>query len=268
MGPPLRPDPQDLGIFTDIVTGWVRQHGAPRVLLLGVTPELYRLPWPAGTDILAADRNRAMVDCIWPGPKDSVRCIDWLDLALPDASRDIVLCDGGLHLLAYPAGQQKLVSILHAVLSDRGVCVLRLFAPAGSKELPEDVIRDLLNGSIPNLNVFKLRLGMALMNSAEEGVVLGTIWRMLHDAAPGFSALAARIGWQEEHLAVINTYRGSIARYHFVTIDEAMGLFCREPGGFSVQGVHTPTYLLGERCPVLVLRRNPRHMNGAHCSVQ
>lgn len=258
VGPPLRPAPQDLGFCTDIVRDWARLHGAPRVLLLGVTPELYRLPWPEGTDFLAADRNQAMVDCVWPGPKEAVQRANWLELALPEASRDIVLCDGGLHLLAYPQEQQRLVRMLHAVLSNDGLCIFRLFAPAGRRESPEAVLNDLLSGTIPNLNILKLRLGMALMHSAEEGVELGTIWRTLHEAAPDLAALAARIGWQEEHLQVINTYCGSTARYHFVTSDEVSDLFCREPGGFIVQSIHTPSYALGERCPTMVLQREPR----------
>jgi SAM-dependent methyltransferase len=258
VGPPLRPAQQDLDFCTDTVRDWVRLHGAPRVLLLGVTPELYRLPWPDGTDIVAADRNQAMVERVWPGPKEAVHCTDWLNVALPEASRDIVLCDGGLHLLAYHGEQQRLVRMLHSVLSDRGLCILRLFAPPAKQESPETVLHDLLNNGVPNLNILKLRLGMALMQSAEAGVELGTIWRTLHETAPDLAALAARIGWELEHLMVINTYCASSARYHFVTFDEVSGLFCREPGGFMVSSIRTPSYALGERCPTVVLQRRPR----------
>jgi len=44
VGPPLRPAPQGLGFYWGAVREWVRGHGAPRVLLVGVTPELYHLP--------------------------------------------------------------------------------------------------------------------------------------------------------------------------------------------------------------------------------
>jgi hypothetical protein len=169
LGPPLRPAAEDINFCADGVREWVRSRGAPRVLLLGVTPELYRLPWPKGTDFLAADRTQAMIDHVWPGPKEAVRCTDWLALALPEGSRDIVLCDGGLPLLAYPEEQRRLPRLLRAVLSDQGLCILRLYVPPPQRESPDAVLRDLLEGRIANLNVLKLRLSMALMESAEAG---------------------------------------------------------------------------------------------------
>ena len=73
LGPPLRPVAQDIGFYWNAAEKWVRERGAPRVLLLGVTPELYHLPWPKGTDLLAVDRSQAMIETVWPGPKEAVQ---------------------------------------------------------------------------------------------------------------------------------------------------------------------------------------------------
>lgn len=261
VGPPLRPTQEDIGLCWEAVQEWVRHRGTPRVLLLGVTPELYLLPWPKGTDFLAVDRTQAMIDSVWPGPREAVQCADWLALTLPDSSRDIALCDGGLHLLAYPQEQGQLVRVLRRILSDQGFCILRLYVPPPQRESPDAVLRDLLEGSIPSLNILKLRLGMALMESASEGVELGTVWRAIHAVAPDLERLALRIGWPVKHMLAINTYRGSTARYHFVTIDEVSDLFCGNPGGFEVHRLHVPSYELGERCPTIVLRRCRRTEN-------
>jgi hypothetical protein len=228
------------------------------VLLLGVTPELYRLPWPKATDFLAVDRTQAMIDSVWPGPKEAVQCMDWLALQLPDSSRDVVLCDGGLHLLAYPQQQGQLVELLRGILSDGGLCILRLYVPPPQRESPDAVLRELLEGRISSLNILKLRLGMSLMESASEGVELGTIWRAIHAVAPDLQQLALRIGWPVEHMLAIYTYRGSTARYHFVTVDQVYDLFCGRPGGFKVHRLRVPSYELGERCPTIVLRRSRR----------
>ena len=256
VGPPLRPAEQDIGFCSDAVGEWIRHRGAPRVLLLGVTPELYRLPWPTGTDFLAVDRTQAMIDTVWPGPREAVRCTDWLALALPDGSRDIVLCDGGLHLLAYPHEQQRLVRLLRAVLSDHGLCILRLYVPPPQRESPDTVLTDLLEGRIPNLNTLKLRLEMSLLEGAAAGVELGTVWRVVHEMAPDLAALASRIGWPVDHMLAINTYRGSTARYYFVTVDQVSELFCGSPGGFEVRRLSVPSYELGEQCPTIVLQRS------------
>jgi SAM-dependent methyltransferase len=248
--------PEDIGFCRDAVQEWARQGGTPRVVLLGVTPELYSLPWPAGTDFLAVDRTQAMIDAVWPGPREAVLCADWLALALPEGSRDVALCDGGLHLLAYPQEQRRLVRVLRRVLSDQGLCILRLYVPPPRRESPEAVLSDLLEGRISSLNTLKLRLGMALLDGADEGVELGAVWRALHAVCPDLERLASRIGWPVERLLAINTYRGSRDRYHFVTVDQVCQLFCCSPGGFEVHCLRVPSYELGERCPTIVFRRS------------
>ncbi len=259
IGPPLRPSAQDINFCLDAVLDWFRNQGAPpRVLLLGVTPELYHLPWPEGTDFLAVDRTPEMIDYVWPGPEDGVSCIDWRRMMLPGCSRDIVLCDGGLHLLAYPEEQRRLARLLKEIVSDRGLCIFRLYVPPPCRENPESVLRDLMDGRISSLNIFKLRLGMSLSNSTAEGVELDAVWRALHDATPDLGRLASRLDWPLEHIMAINTYRGSKARYYFSTLDQVSDLFCDGQGGFEIYRVRLPTYDLGDRCPTLILKRLPR----------
>jgi len=259
LGSPLRPVAQDTGFCEDAVLQWSRMRGAPRVLILGVTPETYRLPWPDGTDIMAADRSKAMIDNVWPGPKDAVLLTDWLNVDLPDGSRDIVLCDGGLHLLSYPAEQTRLVRVLGRILSDGGLFIVRLYTPHPIKESPDAVMQDLLAGKISSLNILKLRLSMSMMENSEEGVELGSIWRAVNRVEPDLEKLAARIAWTSEHILVFNKYRNSIIRYCFVTVNHVLDMFCVNPGGFMIKNLLTPSYEMGGQCPTLVLERLPRY---------
>lgn len=256
-GTPMRPSKQDRSFCIDAVGEWRRHSGvAPRVLLLGVTPDIYRLPWPEGTDILAVDRSQPMIDIVWPGPKEAVLCADWLSMAGPDSSRDIAFCDGGLHLLSYPEEQQQLVRILSSLLSDKGLCIFRLFVPPHQRESSDRVLQDLLEGGISNLNILKLRLAMSLQDCAEKGVELKKVWRALHEISSDLRGLAKKIGWPEEHLLAMNMYRDSTARYSFVTVDKVCDLFCSRSGGFKLRYLHVPSYELGERCPTIVLQRD------------
>lgn len=257
VGPPLRPSPQDVAFVESEVEAWVRRSGrAPRVLLLGVTPELCRMAWPAGTDLIGVDRSRDMIDAVWPGPPSAARCADWLSLetVADAASRDVVLCDGGLHLLAHPAEQRALAQSLGRIVAPGGMAILRLFAPPARRESPEAVLADLAAGAVPNLNVLKLRLAMAMMADAATGVELDAVWHRLHEHEPDLEALAARLGWRTEHTMAINSYRGSKGRYHFVTRDEALDLFC-STGVFTLGRTDVPTYELGDRCPTIMLVR-------------
>jgi len=249
VGPPLRPSPEDVARYAEVV--------APRGLILGVTPEIFHLPWPDGADVLALDHTRAMIEAVWPGPPGAAVCADWTDMPLEPASRDVALCDGGIHLLAWPEGQAAMVENLARVVVGGGLVALRLFTPPVEPETPAAVLDDLLGGRVANLNVLKLRLGMALQPDPAEGVALASVYAALTEVAlpDGLPALAESIGWDVEHLLAIESYRDSPNRYYFVSFEQVRDLFCVDPGGFDLVSVQVAGYDLGDRCPLLVLRR-------------
>ena len=255
VGPPLRPTSEDVGFFAAAVRSWELDRGHARRLILGVTPELYRMFSPRG-DLLAVDHTPAMIGAIWRGPRSCVACADWTALPLTAGSRDVALCDGGFHLLPYPLGQARLVRSLHRVIAPGGLCAFRLFVPPGQREPVDVVLGDLLAGRVLSLNVLKLRLGMAMQADPTFGVRLADVWDAIHAAAPDPAALAARIGWNLEHLLAINTYRDCPRRYHFVTVAEACATF--RAGGFELERVDfASSYDLCDRCPTVVFRRLP-----------
>ena len=132
LAPPLRPCAEDIAGYTEVIRLWTTSFGVPRALILGVTPELYYLSWPAGKELIAVDHTQGMIDTVWPGPKSSAICAGWTELPLPDRSRDVVLCDGGLNGLSYPDDLSRLVHELHRVVAPNGLCGIRLFVPLTS----------------------------------------------------------------------------------------------------------------------------------------
>ena len=255
LGAPLRPGNRDVAVYRDAVNSWARTHGAPRALILGVTPELHGLPWPRGTHLLALDHTQNMIDAVWPGPRSAAIRGDWTALPLAVDSRDIVLCDGGITLMSYPHGHRKFINELSRAVAPGGLCIIRLFVPPKRKETPDVVLRELLEGGVANLNILKLRLGMSLQDDPAKGVSLGDVWSRLHEVAPEFESLASRIGWPLEHLLMINAYRDSAIRYCFLGVETVRHMFCDSPGGFELLRVESPAYELGERCPIIVLQR-------------
>jgi hypothetical protein len=174
VGAPLRPCPQDCANFANLV-------GLPNrepldILILGVTPELFHLSWPAGSTVRAVDRSMEMIRVIWPGSPASACHADWLAMPFPPGSFDCVLCDGGLHLLEGPALQRSLSAVVSGVLKLGGQFIVRLFAQSALPEDPHQIFSDLKAGNIPNLHIFKLRLAMALQESFETGIVLNEVY--------------------------------------------------------------------------------------------
>jgi SAM-dependent methyltransferase len=195
-----------------------------------------------------------MIDYVWPGGGNQIVEANWLDLPLASASRDLAFCDGGLHLLEYPPAQRLLVDRLHDVIARGGRCIFRLFAAPVAGESADRVLNDLLAGHIPNLNVLKLRLGMALQESPEPGIKVREIWRTLWELTGDWERLAAKLGWPVGHLRPIDAYKNSESRYHFISEAQAIELFCGD-GKFTCLGSHRSGYVLGERCPIVIFER-------------
>jgi SAM-dependent methyltransferase len=254
-GPPLRVSPEDVRGYAETVATRAREAEPLRALILGVTPDLCRLPWPAGTDLVAVDRSPAMLALVWPGPRDAARHGEWTALPLPATSRDVALCDGGLHLLDHPAGQRAFARELARVVVPGGLVAMRLFVPPPRRESAGEVLRDLREGRVRDVNVLKLRLGMAMQDDASLGVRVADVWRAFHAAEPDADRLLARCGWTRDQLATLEAYRESPAVYSFVGAEQAARLFVEETGAFRLESLRTPTYPLGERCPSVVLRR-------------
>lgn len=256
LGSPLRPHAEDIALFTKAINLWANRYARPpRALILGVTPEIYHLPWPRESTLLAVDHTQGMIDALWPGTPQQVICANWTDLPLKDNSYDIVLSDGGLSSLSYALIQQKLIPNLHRVLAGDGICVFRLYVPPEEQESPKDVFKDLFSAKIPDLNVFKLRLWMALQKDTAQGIELARVWEVLHQAVPDFSRLAEQLGWPLDHVLYLNTYRNRKQRFYFFSLNEIRHLFCHDPGGFSCKDISAPNYTFGENCPTVILHR-------------
>ncbi len=256
VGAPLRPCPADVAHFSDLLG--LRQAKALRVLILGVTPELFALNWPAGTVVKAVDRSPEMIGALWPGRPEAAVQADWARMPFEDASFDCVLCDGGLHLQSYPSGHQALVNSITRVLSPGGRFLVRLFALPMRPERTEAILEDLDGGGIPNFHGFKLRLAMALQTSSEAGIVLDRVHRYVVESAGGPAHIAQKTGWPAAEVATIDSYRNSTNTYHFLTEPDSITILTSS-GGLRLESRCENVYPLGDRCPVLALRKeDPR----------
>ncbi len=256
VGPPLRPSPEDLAVAEAELRAWSATTGRldPTVLVLGVTPELCSLATLDPVRVIAIDRSLDMIRAVWPGPLrrgDLALCGDWRRLPLAESSVDLVLADGCLSTLPFPAGYMEVCAELRRVLAANGRCVLRCFVQAETPEPLELVLEDLASGGVGGFHAFKWRLAMALQPNAERGVVLADVWGALQEMEPDLAALSRRIGWPIEVVRTIDAYRGISARYWFPSPDALRDLI--STAGFTILDLVHPAYELGERCPTLIL---------------
>jgi hypothetical protein len=254
VGTPLRPGGEDLAFLRERVLSQIKSNPV-RAVILGVTPEFFFLPWPTGSDVKALDKSVEMIAAVWPGPKESAICANWLTLPGALRPRHLVLCDGGLSVLKYPEELAKLISALKEITNGGSLCAFRLYVPPIVRESPEAVLADLRAGTIPDLNHLKLRLWMALEDSGA-GVQLAHIWETIHQIVPDLSFLASKIGWSADQVRPLDTYQNCQDRYFFPSIAQVVELFCTNPGGFELAEVFRPNYPLGECRPTIVFQRH------------
>lgn len=220
------------------------------MLLLGATPELASMAWPAGTSLVAIDRSRAMLGAVFPPEAGAVVVGDWRAMPWRDGAFDWIVGDGCATLLDYPAGYASVAAELRRVLADDGELVLRLFT---LPEIPEpllDIARDLAAHQIGNFHILKWRLAMAIQPASRNvrvTEILAVFDRFVSDRA----ALAERTGWSPSTIATIDAYRESTMEYSFPTLAEARAAFAPH---FTEVACMFTSYELGERCPTLVLR--------------
>ena len=246
VGPPLRPCPEDVAIMERVVAG-----GGRRAVILGVTPELVGLRWPAGARVVAIDRSRDVIGSIFPTGVPGAIAVqaDWQALPCAPGTVDVVLGDGSLVNLPFPAGYRTLAAEFHRVLAPGARVALRLFAAPERRESLAEVAADLHAGRIGNFNALKWRIAMAVQPD-DRNIPVVDIGRAFDDIAPDRAALAARLGWPRPVIDAIDVYRGSALVYSFPTLAEVRDALAP---WLVVSAVHTPAYELGDRCPTLVL---------------
>lgn len=248
-GPPLRPCDDDLAVMRSAIF----QHpvASPRVLMLGVTPEIAQLDWPQGTCLDAVERSTEMIDVVWPGDVPGVRRAhrgEWLELPFRESSFDVVIGDGCYISMKFPDGYEQLTRSIRRVLKPDGMLIMRFFVSPEEKEHPDDVITDLLSGQIGSFHAFKWRLAMAVQNDPRHGVCLRDVWRTWSGYEISQIELARQMGWTLESIQTIELYQDRQVRFTFPRREEALS---EVRTMFDVKHIHTPTYELGERCPIL-----------------
>ena len=95
---------------------------------------------------------------------------------------------------------------------------------------------------------------MALQESANEGVTFDMVWQAVHKVVPDLKESVGKTGWTPEDTLELDVHKGSAVRFNYTTLDQVREMFCNDPG-VRLDTISTPDYTLGERCPIIVLRR-------------
>jgi SAM-dependent methyltransferase len=244
--PPVRP-------HADVVAA-VRAEladAAGPTLLLGVTPEFADL----SADLTAIDRNRSMVDHIWPGNAEGRRVVvaDWRQCPFKPGSFSACVGDAAFGAMRFPDELTAACSQIRRALRPQGKLVCRVFVSPDARESVEAVRAAAASGAIASFHAFKFRLGMALIEDpARAAVGVDAIFQAFTNLFADRDALARQTGWPRDQIDTIDFYRQSDVAFHFPTRDAlAAAVATVFP---AVAFVESGRYELAERAPLLVAK--------------
>lgn len=256
---PLVPCREDIDMYEHAIAAY-SESPQPRgidALMLGVTPALALMRWPPRTRITAVENSPAVIRALWPGDIPDVRkvkCANWFAALHGRKSCDIVVGDGSLAACRFPFEVRALSHSIRELLTDKGILVVRSYVRPPVPEAVEDVFRALLGGAAMSVDCFKLRLWLAMQQSATEGVAVREAAEILEDYRLDPKTMEERLGWTEAAIEPFTTWRTSNSIYTFPTLSELREVLSKV---FDEVSISFPRYELGSCCPMLVMRPRP-----------
>ena len=245
--PPLRPNAEVVAAIRSQISA-----SSGRTLLLGVTPELADIT----PNVVAIDKNAAMVGNLWPGNTDRRRVIigDWLNTNFAAGAFDCCVGDGSLNAVGYPDQMHLLCSEVARVLRGGGKIVLRVFIRPDAVEKMEAVHQSAISGKIQNFHGFKWRLAMAIAGQSNQpNIEMGWVFDAFNQMFPDRDRLVSLTGWLREEIDTIEFLKHSVAISSFPTRNQLLSVVSHT---FSnVRIVPVGTYEMAELCPLLVAER-------------
>lgn len=255
-GSPLVPCRDDILAFESAVeaAAATQEERELKAVTLGVTPGLALMKWPHNSRITAIEMSQDVIDALWPGDIADRRralCANWNAISEEVDGCDIVLGDGSLNVCRFPHEAQYLARAIGSVLEDGGLFAIRIYISAGPFESVDEVFRELFSFGM-RVDLFKMRLWMAMQRTVENGVAMREAAHILHAYNLDPHVMQERIGWSREAIEPFHDWAASNAVYTFPSISEFMEVMSDT---FEEVSVCWPRYELGHCCPTVIMRR-------------
>ncbi|HVN77288.1 MAG TPA: methyltransferase domain-containing protein [Thermoanaerobaculaceae bacterium] len=255
--PPARPSPQDTALLERMVAEALAGRTAPRALMLGVTPEIATMHWPAGTRLLAIDASAAMIRKVWPAaaaPGAVVIRAEWAAMPIRDGAFDIVVGDASLGFQPYPDVFLGVVGETRRVLRDGGFLATRVYTRPETSEPIDAIFADLHAGRIGSMEFLWWRLYTAFHGDRTHPAKSSQLWDAWAAHVPDPAGLIETLGWPPGALRSMDALRGSPRTMTFPTLREYRDDLA---GKFEEIACEAPEFENGDRNPTMVFRARP-----------
>jgi len=251
---PISPLPEDIHFYEANAARDAGEAAGSSALLLGVTPAIATMRWPAGTRLVALDWAEGMLRNVLPhaSVESTAHALrgDWREMPLAEGSFDFVVGDGCYSTFPTFEGPAQLNREVARVLRRGGRFCLRCHRRPDAAIPIEQLFGRLLAGEFRDLDMFRWQLAMAVHGDSRDGVRLGDVWNVWRSHVPDPARIRDRLGWTDSALANMEGWKGSRSRYLFPTLDELRALVHAD---FDLEDCDIPDYEWGENFPRLTL---------------
>lgn len=219
------------------------------VLILGVTPELTS----AFNKLVAVDRSRSMIECLWPGNSPGKRavCEDWLTMKFEDEVFAGAIGDGCLTVLGGPLQGQAFFRNLKTILPDRTPLRLRPFLRPDHAWTLDELQGICVNPGEINFHAFKLMLAMHKAGQNHDVVPVSAVLEDFNHYWPDRKILAEKTGWHPASINTIDAYRDSEDIYWLPTGSAIIELASQTFKKVRLEKFGS--YPLSTQCPILTM---------------
>lgn len=250
--PPLIPSAEDASLMWSACPAELLARDHARVLVLGVTPALVNMPWPAGFEICAVDFDPAMIETLWVDGQDarsSVICANWSAMPFPDDHFDLVVGDCSFCALPGLDAYQAVLSEIVRVKRDDAPIICRFFMQSTPRLTMHSVVEKLGDPLLSQCAPAARRLLIPIAVSGEDAAVTYNCVedRIACEWGP-FDAFLAAMGLDGEEEARSRLAFSLPHRLNFPTLAQITRQFAA--AGLTPT-VHVPGYPAGQFCPTI-----------------
>lgn len=256
VGSPQRPCLEDVAIFSQLLATLNPQTSQPLACILGVTPELTQMDWPAQWQTIAVDNSQAMIKQLWrphPSIPASVVTSDWRCFSFVNAQVDLIIGDGITTAMGDIDACTSAFREFRRILKPSGRLILRCFTRPAQVSTLADIQSAVQTQSMTSFGVLKWRLAMALADETSHSIAPAKVLQTFNALFPDRHRLAEQLGCAVEVVNTIDAYQTQAASLIFLT-EEA--LLAQLSPDFSLEQRIQPSYPLGECCPIYSFRPN------------
>ena len=242
--PPLRPHADSINRQIELVGA-----DSPRVLVLGVTPELTR----GFTNVTAVDKEAVMIEHLWIGDSPTKQAVlaDWFTVDLPYNHFTGIVGDGSLNMVPVGEPVSLLMARLFDLLAPGGCLAVRVFSRPAQTVTLQQVL-----DAVTRLSWHEWRCLLNMHIACTEGsdVPSKRMLSRFNELWPDRQKLCEHTGWSQQEISMsMDSYANSPTRTSYPTQQEWLSLIPSH--------VHNPrlvqvgTYPLAENYPLLVFEK-------------